>query len=131
MLTSSLSAAEKAEQHQSRTLIRIENVEKQFASRSGEGVTALAKVNLEIKENEFVSVVGPSGCGENDTIEDFGRIVVSFLWISKFQRRASPGPEVRCRCCLSTSAAIAVEYGHGQRPSVASSQERSFRGYAA
>lgn len=64
MLTPSLTTAEKAEQHQSRTLIRIENVEKQFASRSGEGVTALARVNLEIKENEFVSVVGPSGCGK-------------------------------------------------------------------
>jgi NitT/TauT family transport system ATP-binding protein len=47
-----------------RTLIKIENVEKKFATHSGDVVTALAKVNLDIKENEFVSVVGPSGCGK-------------------------------------------------------------------
>jgi NitT/TauT family transport system ATP-binding protein len=50
--------------HPDRTLIRVENIEKKFATHSGEVVTALERVNLDIKENEFVSVVGPSGCGK-------------------------------------------------------------------
>jgi NitT/TauT family transport system ATP-binding protein len=64
MLTSPLSASDEPEQSRSRTLITIDNVEKKFATHSGDVVTALAKVNLDIKENEFVSVVGPSGCGK-------------------------------------------------------------------
>lgn len=45
-------------------LIRIAGLEKRFATRSGETVTALSNVNLDIQENEFISVVGPSGCGK-------------------------------------------------------------------
>jgi NitT/TauT family transport system ATP-binding protein len=48
----------------SSALIRIVGVEKRFAARSGEGVTALSNVNLDIEDNEFISVVGPSGCGK-------------------------------------------------------------------
>ncbi len=64
MLTSSLSTSHERLPNQGRTLITIENVEKKFGTHSGDIVTALAKVNLDIKENEFVSVVGPSGCGK-------------------------------------------------------------------
>jgi NitT/TauT family transport system ATP-binding protein len=45
-------------------LIRITGVEKRFTTRSGEVVTALSNVNLDIQNNEFISVVGPSGCGK-------------------------------------------------------------------
>jgi NitT/TauT family transport system ATP-binding protein len=45
----------------SSALIRIVGVEKRFAARSGEVVTALSDVNLDIENNEFISVVGPSG----------------------------------------------------------------------
>ena len=45
-------------------LIRIAELGKRFASRSGEIVTALSNVNLDISEREFISVVGPSGCGK-------------------------------------------------------------------
>jgi NitT/TauT family transport system ATP-binding protein len=45
-------------------LIRINNLGKRFSSRSGEVVTALSDVNLDIADNEFISVVGPSGCGK-------------------------------------------------------------------
>lgn len=45
-------------------LIHIANLEKRFATRSNEVVTALSNVNLDIAEDEFISVVGPSGCGK-------------------------------------------------------------------
>lgn len=49
---------------QSKALIRISGLDKRFTSRSGELVTALSNVNLDIQENQFISVVGPSGCGK-------------------------------------------------------------------
>ncbi len=45
-------------------LIRIAGLEKRFSTRSGETVMALSDINLDIQENEFISVVGPSGCGK-------------------------------------------------------------------
>jgi len=45
-------------------LIEIAGLEKRFMTRSGEPVVALSNFNLDIHENEFISVVGPSGCGK-------------------------------------------------------------------
>lgn len=44
--------------------LKIENVKKIFDSRNGE-VIALNGINLDIMENEFITVVGPSGCGKS------------------------------------------------------------------
>lgn len=44
--------------------VHIENVKKTYEGRSGE-VVALNGVNLDIMENEFITVVGPSGCGKS------------------------------------------------------------------
>jgi NitT/TauT family transport system ATP-binding protein len=47
-----------------RPLIELRALEKRFRTRSGEIVDALTQVNLDIHQNEFISVVGPSGCGK-------------------------------------------------------------------
>lgn len=44
--------------------VRIEEVKKTYQGRTGE-VVALNGVNLDIAENEFITVVGPSGCGKS------------------------------------------------------------------
>lgn len=44
-------------------IVKIDHVEKIYQGRSGE-VVALNGVDMEIRENEFVCVVGPSGCGK-------------------------------------------------------------------
>ncbi len=44
--------------------VRIEDVKKSYMGRTGE-VVALNGVNLNIAENEFLTVVGPSGCGKS------------------------------------------------------------------
>ncbi len=45
--------------------IKIDNVEKLFEAENGHSVRALDKVNLTIKENEFICILGPSGCGKS------------------------------------------------------------------
>ena len=50
-------------------MITIENVSKVYESRDGDRVHALTNLNLEIGENEFVSVVGPSGCGKSTLLK--------------------------------------------------------------
>lgn len=44
--------------------IQVRNVEKNFVNARNEIQTALAQVNLEIKEGEFICLLGPSGCGK-------------------------------------------------------------------
>jgi NitT/TauT family transport system ATP-binding protein len=45
-------------------LLSLSGVSKRFLS-SRQNTTALADINLEIREGEFVCVVGPSGCGKS------------------------------------------------------------------
>lgn len=53
------------------TLIRLENLDKTYFRGKIE-VQALKDVNLEIKENEFVAVVGPSGSGKSTLMNIMG-----------------------------------------------------------
>jgi NitT/TauT family transport system ATP-binding protein len=92
MLTYPPSAAAEAMLRQSRTLISIEDVEKKFATHSGEVVTALAKVNLDIRENEFVSVVGPSGCGKTTLLRILAGLSPVTSGTVKFDGETLRGP---------------------------------------
>src|SRR2546426_741392 len=44
--------------------LRIDNVILRFTPRMGHPVTALDRISLEVDENEFSVIVGPSGCGQ-------------------------------------------------------------------
>ena len=44
--------------------IEIDRVSKSFGPKTGEGVPVLQNISLSIHENEFVSLVGRSGCGK-------------------------------------------------------------------
>ncbi len=48
-------------------LIRLENVSKSF-----DGEVILDHIDLEIKHNEFVTLLGPSGCGKTTTLRIIG-----------------------------------------------------------
>ena len=47
------------------TLIDIRGVGKQFRSRSGAMLDALADASLTVEANQFICIVGPSGCGKS------------------------------------------------------------------
>jgi NitT/TauT family transport system ATP-binding protein len=54
--------------------IHIEGLEKTYASEGGR-VTALAQVNLTIRQNEFITLVGPSGCGKSTLLKLIGALI--------------------------------------------------------
>ena len=43
-----------------------------YETRDGHNVLALASINLSIKDGEFLTVVGPSGCGKNTLLKVLG-----------------------------------------------------------
>ena len=51
--------------------VHIDHVVKKFQTRKGEMV-ALNGVDLDIHENEFITVVGPSGCGKSTLLNIIG-----------------------------------------------------------
>jgi len=79
-------------------MVEIQGVSKSFhktASNSSTEIQALANVNLSIRENEFVSIIGPSGCGMTTLLKiidgllshDGGEILI------KGRKVTGPGPE--------------------------------------
>jgi len=44
--------------------IQAKNITLVFTSKNRDPVTALNNFNLEVDKGEFVSIVGPSGCGK-------------------------------------------------------------------
>lgn len=57
------------------TEILIKDVSMVYNDNNGEAVTALEKVNLDIKQGEFISLLGPSGCGKTTLL----RIIADLL----------------------------------------------------
>jgi NitT/TauT family transport system ATP-binding protein len=51
------------------TVITVENLTKIYNQHTAEAVTALEDIDLEISDNEFVSIVGPSGCGKSTLLK--------------------------------------------------------------
>ncbi len=52
-------------------MLKLVNITKQY-TLGGNTIDALRGVNLEFRENEFVSILGPSGCGKTTTLNIIG-----------------------------------------------------------
>ncbi|WP_340147274.1 ATP-binding cassette domain-containing protein [Ruminiclostridium josui] len=48
--------------------LKIENISKTFEI-NGDEVEALEDINLDVKEGEFISIVGASGCGKSTLLK--------------------------------------------------------------
>jgi NitT/TauT family transport system ATP-binding protein len=55
--------------------IRVEQVSKRYHTRSGAAVIALDRISLEIRADEFVTIVGPSGCGKSTLLKLLGGVL--------------------------------------------------------
>jgi NitT/TauT family transport system ATP-binding protein len=51
------------------SLVRIQGLDKTYATKDGQSIHALSDVNLDIAEGEFISIVGPSGCGKTTLLK--------------------------------------------------------------
>ena len=56
-------------------MIQLENIEKVYRTSKIETV-ALSSVNLEVKEGEFISIMGPSGSGKSTLLNVIGLLDV-------------------------------------------------------
>lgn len=74
--------------------LKIDNVKKTYQGRTGE-VIALNGVNLDIAENEFITVVGPSGCGKSTLLNIIAGLLpaTSGRVICNGQEVTSTGPD--------------------------------------
>jgi NitT/TauT family transport system ATP-binding protein len=61
-------------EHQTVDKIRIEGLNKTYVSKGGR-ITALAEVNLTVRQDEFVTLVGPSGCGKSTLLKLIGTLI--------------------------------------------------------
>ncbi|MBL8046483.1 MAG: ATP-binding cassette domain-containing protein, partial [Anaerolineales bacterium] len=48
--------------------VELRDVSKRFPGPSGEIVTAVNNITMQIKDGEFFSMLGPSGCGKTTSL---------------------------------------------------------------
>lgn len=54
------------------TIIEIRNASKNYLDRGGHALEVLRNVNLEVREGEFLSILGVSGCGKSTLLNVMG-----------------------------------------------------------
>ena len=63
-----------------RSYLELKNIDKSFATKK-DSKTALKNINLQIKKNEFLTILGPSGCGKSTLL----KIIAGFSRADKGQ----------------------------------------------
>ena len=72
----------------SEKFLSLENIEKRFPIPGQDDYVAVTDINLEIKENEIISIIGHSGCGKSTLLNiDFGFRCTNFRKYSSPRRR--------------------------------------------
>lgn len=75
-------------------VLRLENVSKSFAKVERDDITnALDRINLELHDNEFVSIVGTSGCGKSTILRLIAGLIVPTEGALTLSGREITGPD--------------------------------------
>lgn len=75
--------------------LHLENIEKRFPIPGKEDYIAVTDVNLEIKKNEIISIIGHSGCGKStllNMISGLDKETGGYIFL-KGKEIAGPGPD--------------------------------------
>lgn len=51
------------------SIVRLVEASKAFTTPEGGTVTALDRINLDVRRNEFLTLLGPSGCGKTTLLQ--------------------------------------------------------------
>lgn len=75
--------------------IQVENVSKEFVTRSGERRIALSGVSLACEQGDFIALLGPSGCGKTTLLNIIAGLDKATSGSVKFEGKpvTKPGPE--------------------------------------
>ncbi|MCA1580793.1 MAG: ATP-binding cassette domain-containing protein [Acidobacteria bacterium] len=68
-------------------MVKTRNLEKSFSTRAGQ-TWVLRRIDLEIEEGEFVSIMGPSGAGKSTLLSILGLLDQS--WAGEYELFGTP-----------------------------------------
>jgi len=79
----------------SRKFLSLQNIEKRFEIPSKDDYIAVTGVNLDIRENEIVSIIGHSGCGKSTLLNMISGLDMQSSGVILLENRhiEGPGPE--------------------------------------
>ncbi|OIR17653.1 bicarbonate transport ATP-binding protein CmpD [mine drainage metagenome] len=85
---------EKVEKANAERYVQLENVDMTFTTKKG-AFNALKKINLSIKEGEFISIIGHSGCGKSTVLNLIAGLLqpTEGLLFCAGREISGPGPE--------------------------------------
>lgn len=70
-----------------RTMLKLRNIEKAFETKAGK-TYVLRRVNLDVSEGEFLTVMGPSGAGKSTILGIIG--MLDAAWTGEFEFFGNP-----------------------------------------
>ncbi len=73
--------------------IQISGLEKSFRSRDGSSTRALGPISLDIRRNEFITIVGQSGCGKSTLLRLLAGLIDRSAGVIRMGGREIVGPQ--------------------------------------
>lgn len=71
-------------------MIKISNLSYDYILANNKKIAALTNINLNIKEGEFVAVIGPNGCGKSTLVKHFNALLIPTsgdVWVDNFNTK--------------------------------------------